>query len=388
MSEEETVGEHDADEEDGPPVVLDCGSGTCKVGLAGYDAPSSVFPNLAGRVKMQALLAITEQKDVFVGDDAKAMQGVLILNHPVIHGVVTNWDDMEKVWAYAFHDRLRITPENHPVLVTEPPMNPKINRERTAQIMFEVFNAPAIYVAIGAVLSLYAAHRSTGVVLDCGDGVSHTVPVFEGYAMPHAILRLDIAGREITEYLRKLLTERGYKITTTAEIEIVQDIKEKFAYVALDFFDESAEAAEHPEREVQFELPDGNIVALGSERFRCMEALFQPQLLLMKEAVGLQYLAFETIQKCDVDLRKDFFGNIVLSGGSTCAENFARRMQQEIEGLCPATMIVRVVAPESRQHSVWKGGSILASLSTFQQMWVSRDEYDQTGPRIVHHKCM
>jgi len=365
-------------------LVVDNGSGMVKAGFSGDDAPRSVFPSIVGRPKHEATMVGIDNKEIYVGDEAQSKRGVLKLDYPIDHGIVDNWDGMEKIWHHTFYNELRVEPEQHAVLLTEAPLNPKANREKMTKIMFETYGVPKLYVAIQAVLSLYASGRTTGLVLDSGDGVTHTVPVYEGYALPHAVLRLDLAGRDLTEWMMKLLTESGYSLTTTAEHEIVRDVKEKLAYVALDF---DAEMKKDPSSiEKQYTMPDGNIMKVGNQRFRCPEALFQPHLIGM-EAEGIHKLTEESIMKCDIDVRADLWANIVVSGGTTMFPGIAERLEKEYKALAPSSIEVKISAPPERKYSVWIGGSILSSLSTFEDSWITKDEYDEEGPSIVNEKC-
>ncbi|XP_055256395.1 beta-centractin isoform X2 [Moschus berezovskii] len=322
------------------PVVIDNGSGVIKAGFAGDQIPKYCFPNYVGRPKHVRVMAGALEGDLFIGPKAE-----------------------------------------HPVLLTEAPLNPSKNREKAAEVFFETFNVPALFISMQAVLSLYATGRTTGVVLDSGDGVTHAVPVYEGFAMPHSIMRVDIAGRDVSRYLRLLLRKEGADFHTSAEFEVVRTIKERACYLSINPQKDEALETE----KVQYTLPDGSTLNVGPARFRAPELLFQPD-LIGDESEGLHEVLVFAIHKSDMDLRRTLFANIMLSGGSTLFKGFGDRLLSEVKKLAPKDVKIKISAPQERLYSTWIGGSILASLDTFKKMWVSKKEYEEDGSRAIHRK--
>jgi actin, other eukaryote len=369
-------------------IVIDNGSGMVKAGFSGEDTPCCVFPSIVGRPRYKNTMKIlgSDPGVVYVGNDAQTKRGILKLTYPVEHGIVVEWDDMEKIWEHTFTNQLKIEPEERYVMLTEAPQNPKKNREKILQIMFERFNVPASYVAVQGVLSLYASGRTTGIVLDIGDGVTHCIPIFEGYNIPYAINRYDLAGRDVTDYLQRLLEDKGIRLKTSSEREIVRDIKEKLVYCAVDYQEEE-KLYKKKNMTRNYTLPDGNVIRVGDEMFKSAELLFDPE-LIGKEFKGIDHAVYDSIQKTDIDIRKYLFDNIVLSGGTTMIKNIDQRLSKGLDILKPSKLTTTIIAPIERRYSVWLGGSILSSLDSFHNAWITKNDYEEAGTAIIHKKCM
>lgn len=365
-------------------MVLDNGSGVMKAGFAGSETPKLVFPAIVGRPKHLKAMAGAAEGDIFVGNKAQELRGILKLNYPSAHGVITEWKDMQHLWQHTYNE-LNVVQDQHPVLLTEAPLNPRSNRGKAAEVFFETFNVPALYVQIQPILSLYASGRTTGVVLDSGDGVTNAVPVYQGFALPHAIQRIDIAGRDVTEYLQLLLRKSGHNFHTSAEMEVVRDIKEKVCYVAFNIEKTEKDDSEDVEPEVPYKLPDGNVIQIGAEKFRAPEVLFNPA-LIGQEYVGLHQCLVNSISRCDLDIRRSMYSEIILAGGSTMFDGLGDRLLSEVRKLAPRDTKIKIWAPPQRTLSTWTGGSILASLTTFKKMWITRKEYDDAGKNAVYRK--
>jgi len=378
--------------DESPAVIIDNGSGMVKAGFSGEESPNAVFPSVVGVPKNESAMIGVSQKEHYIGEEAIQKRGVLNIKYPIAHGKVLDWDDMTRVWQYTFYTMLRVDPaQTGGVLLTEAPLQPKANREKMAEIMFETFNVPNFFAAIQALMSLYSSGRTTGLVVDSGDGVTHTVPVFEGYSIPHAIFRMDIAGRVLSDYVKKLILENcGKAMESSSELDIVRDIKEKLCFVAetsSKYEEMKAAAADSTEHDENYTLPDNAVLNVkGAVRFMGPELLFKPELngLSCKSIHGLTH---QSIEACDIDTRKNLIKNIILSGGSTLYSGLDARLKDELVSLLPAGSEVKIIAEPTRKFLVWRGASTYTSLSSFAKSWVTKDEYEEYGAAVIGRKC-
>ncbi|KAK4664789.1 uncharacterized protein QC763_507660 [Podospora pseudopauciseta] len=387
-------------EDTAPAIVIDTGSLIMKAGFAGDEYPTTVFPSVVGRPKDHKTSADVCGKENYVGDEAQSKRGILELRYPIEQGVITDWQDVEAIWHHALYHELRVEPHEHPILMEHALFTPDTSKEKMTQIIFETFNVPAFYVALNPSLALYGMGRTTGLVVESGDSVTHAVPLVhgghEGLGVPvrDAIRRLDLGGRHITDYMIKLLRESGHNfVPTTSEHEVVENIKHLRCYTAFDFENETrlwVERESDPTfqlHEISHELPDGQVINLTNERFRGPEAMFRPSVLGL-ESGGIHALVCDAIMKCDSSIQKELFGSIFLAGGNMMFSGLANRLQKEIVEMAPSYMSVKVVVSPGMKYLTWVGGSVLASLSTFEDMCISSQEYDEMGPSGVHRKCL
>ncbi|PVV00357.1 hypothetical protein BB560_005268 [Smittium megazygosporum] len=375
-------------------IVVDNGTGFAKVGYAGSNFPEFVFPSVVGRPMLRAEEASTmgdmpyPVKDINVGTEAAALRTVLSMSYPLENGIIKNWEDMKHLWDYTFFEKLGINPAETKILLTEAPLNPKSNREKMVQTMLEHYGFEGVYVAIQAVLTLYAQGILTGVVIDSGDGVSHIIPVYQGYSMPHLTKRLDVAGRHVTRYLIKLLQQRGYEFNRTADFETVRQIKEKLCYISFDLDFDRKLSAETTTLVESYTLPDGRVIKVSSERFQAPECLFQPELVDV-ESSGIGELLLDTIQDAPIDMRADLYKHVILSGGSSMYPGFPSRLDKEVRQLYLERVLngdkSRLdVNPPNRKHMVFLGGAVLADvIKNNPAAWISKQEWDEMGNRCL-----
>jgi actin-related protein 2 len=380
-------------------IVCDNGTGFVKVGHAGANFPSHIFPAMVGRpiLRFEEKIDNVELKDIMVGDEASRLRSFLDIKYPLENGKVANWEDMGHLYDYTFFEKLKINPKECKIMLTEPPGNPTSNREKMVQTMFEKYGFKGCYVAIQAVLVLYAQGLLTGVVVDSGDGVTHIVPVYEGFSLPHLTKRLEVAGRDVTKYLIKLLQARGYYFNRTADFETVRQIKEKLCYCGHDLELERRLALETTVLIEPYELPDGRVIKVGPERFEAPEALFDTS-RVERDQPGMSELIFQTINSADMDIRTQLYNHIVLSGGSSMYPGLPSRLEKDIKQFYlervakgnkeqAAKFRVRIEDPPRRKHMVFLGGAVLAEIMKDKDhFWMNKSEYDEMGLNVLR-KC-
>ena len=364
--------------EDPTAIVIDHGSGFIRSGFASDKAPTFVFSSVFGSHRLQ---------DHKIDEEIRSKREILSLRYPIERGIITNWDDMENIWHHTFYNELRVDPTEQPTLLIESCFN-QPNRDKMVEIMFETFNVPATYVTNSGPLSLFLSTRVTGVTVGIGHGVCSVVPVYGSYFLPHASFQQGIGGCDLTDYLARLLVQEGHAISVG--MENAREIKEKLCYVVPN--DQKADGVSKPH-----ELQDGTIISVTEKCwYMCPEALFQPSILGMSTA-GVHEMTYNSIMKCDEDIREEMFSNILLSGGSTLFPGFAERLQKEITALAPPTVTVRVITPAeclpahmqylNPSDNCWVGGSTFASFNPFQTMYIYKQDYEELGPsRSIMYK--
>ena len=472
---------------DPPPVVVDNGTGYTKLGFASNSEPSFVLPTCvsvdfdhtyrrprggdsiqntilgttlpgggtnrknpfsngrgSGQKENAAAVSMTAEShrilsdlNYSIGEDALAQIHSKTIKWPISNGVVNDWTSMEKFWQKSVLGLLRVDPEEHYFLLTEPPLNPAENRERIGEIMFETFNVPGVHVGVQAVLALHASvalhgvdnnkkssdvdggsnkndDGLTGTVIDIGDGVTHVIPVCDGYVVSSAIKSVPLAGRDLTRFVQTLMRERGENVPAEEFSRVAQKVKEKYCYVSKDIAKEFEMHERNPKEYVirmegiraKTNLPWQADV--GYERFLAPEVFFRPDMIAEKENGFAQFslpeLVDNAIQECPIDSRRKLYGKIVLSGGSTMFKGFGKRVKRDVKRvvdkriseseaksgnrLKAKSVDVEVFTHDMQRYAVWFGGSVVASMPDFYKSCHTREEYFEYGSQVMRSNVL
>ncbi|CAD8043589.1 unnamed protein product [Paramecium primaurelia] len=364
-----------------PPVVIENSSCNIRAGIVGEASPRCCFPTRI--IKVQDSKAIK----FLIGSQIEENQNNNQPCYPIQNGYIIDWEAMEQIWRYIFEVQLKISPSNHPILLTEAPRNSKMNQERMTEIMFENFDVPFLHISNQNVLSLYSLGKTTGVILDSGEGTTYCVPIYEGFQLRHQLSRLDIAGSNCTNYMTQLLKEEFLKMYTPFQRnQIAKAIKESLCYVALDPIAEENKYLGNTSHNSSYILPDGNKIQIKEQKYQCPEILFNPN-KAGYELPGIHEITYQSISKSDRDIQQQLYNNIVITGGTTLFPGLQERLLKEIENLVQTPSQTRVIVPPNRLNSTWIGGSILSTLTNFKPFWITKHEYEEFGPKIAHIKC-
>lgn len=379
------------------PIIIDIGSGTVKAGFSGEENPKLVFNNYFGESKYKKVLHTYDKKSAnineqYIGDDCDKYLGLIKLRYPVNRGSFEKDEDILTLFNHIFL-KLGLNSQEikeHPILITEPILNPKSNREKISQILLDKLNIPAIFFASQPILSLLSTSATSGIILESGDGVTQSCFVCEGYSIPCSYERYNYGGKDVTEYLKTMLRKRGYNFYNTSEIKLVNDIKENLCYLEPGKRTEYSNVKKSLNRKlIPYYLPDGNFISIGEERILAPEILFNP------EYIGKEYLSFtdmiiSSINKIDIELRKKAYESIWLSGGNTAIKDLNEKLIEELKNKFGKTLFINILENEkiNPQYRCWVGGNIISTLEIFKKMWITKNEWNENGNEILHIKTL
>jgi len=366
------------------PIIIDIGTSSIKAGLSGQEKPSLIFPNYFGEMKYSKSVGSWKDDDKkhIIGNDCNKYFGVVKLKYPLSHGIFNNSEDISSIFDYIYSNLdMSITEiKEHPVLIAEPLLNPQENRRNIAKVLFDTYKIEQIFFASQPILSLFSTSSTSGAVLESGDGVTQSCIIYEGYTIPGSFKRINLGGKEVTEYLQYLLNKKGLELRNSDGFQITKKIKEELCEIC------------SPENENKLEpkkytLPDDSILEIGDERRLAPEILFNP-LIREYEYPGIQEILAESINKTNVDLKLQLYGSILLSGGNTNIKGMKERIYKEIKKLAPNKAKIRLHTPSNPENCCWIGGNIISSLEISKEMWISVKEYMEKGENILHTRTI
>ena len=375
-------------------IIIDNGTSTIKAGYSEDDMPRAVIPTVLGKPTNTNMVVQEEndesknnQLDIFVGEEALNKGGILQLSRPIVKGEITEYDTMKQIWGHIFDNELLTDLNVYPVIVTEAPFATYENKRKMAEILFDELNVESLYITNTSSLALYANGKTTGTVVDIGYQTNSFVPIYEGFVLNHAVTKVDTGGKDLTDFFCHILSQRkdNPQFVNEGEKSMINDLKEKMCEVAEDYDSQIKKCLDSQIVE-EYELPDGTKVHYGPEKYQCPELLFQPQ-FYQRDHSGLHEQTFKSIKRCDEDIEKDLFQNVVLCGGSSLFLKIRKKFEKELQSLAPTGKTVKVIAPPERKFSSWLGGAILSSLGSFKEtMFVLKGEWNETGNSIIYDK--
>ena len=366
-------------------VVIDAGSGLVKAGFGGEDGPRSIFNSIVGTPKQMGLMVGMELQERYVGDDAISKYEIMNFSYPIKRGEVTDWDKFENLMHYLLYSEMKVVPEEVSILITESPRTSRENREKLTEILFETFNVKRLHIANSSMVGLFSYGKTSGLIVDSGFNVTSTVPIYEGYPLSHASIRINIGGEDLSKNLLSMIQSNLDETYIDIKGRILaDDIKEKLGYLLLNQDDGD------DVKDVTYELPDGKKIELSNELYKSNEILFNPDEEIKKEngLLSLKNMVIDSINKCDNEIKSDIKENICLTGGTTLLKNFPEKLKNELSDSSEGTNF-NLSAEQERLFSTWIGGSIVSSLDNFQFMWVNKKEYNDNGKNllVIDSKC-